>query len=186
MNQFKRVARKRAPTDELSPCRSVPAGASTTIWRMSAQTSPYVFEMLGNSSPLRLFKEDAITFGWEFLTRRSGWRRIGCVTIFRDDDEADQMRKKVGSLPADRTVRREGQLLADGDTDPWALRGITLTRVCLYRATIGRTVKAIASSRSESRSCSSIGMPRGSCILAQAQHRWVWIGTAGAVAQGAQ
>ena len=64
------------------------------------------FEMLGNFSFGDYFKEEAITWAWEFCTKvielpeEKIW-----VTIYQDDDQAfDIWNKKVG-LPAERIIR---------------------------------------------------------------------------------
>ena len=78
------------------------------------------FEMLGNFSFGDYFKEDAIRFGWEFLTQTVGLAKDRMwVTIFRDDDEADQLWKKVG-VPASRIVRcdEHDNFWQMGDTGP--------------------------------------------------------------------
>ena len=63
------------------------------------------FEMLGNFSFGDYFKEDAIQFGWEFLTQTVGLTKDRMwVTIFREDDEADRLWKKLG-VSASRIVR---------------------------------------------------------------------------------
>ncbi|MEF1211535.1 alanine--tRNA ligase, partial [Vibrio alginolyticus] len=64
------------------------------------------FEMLGNFSFGDYFKEDAISFAWEFLTEvlKLPADRL-LVTVYETDDEAfDIWNKKVG-VPADRIVR---------------------------------------------------------------------------------
>jgi alanyl-tRNA synthetase len=76
--------------------------------------------MLGNFSFGDYFKEDAIAFGWEFLTQTVGLAKDRMwVTIFRDDDEADQLWKKVG-VPAGRIVRcdEKDNFWQMGDTGP--------------------------------------------------------------------
>ena len=78
------------------------------------------FEMLGNFSFGDYFKEDAIQFGWEFLTQTVGLAKDRMwVTIFRDDDEADELWRKVG-VPASRIVRcgEKDNFWQMGDTGP--------------------------------------------------------------------
>src|SRR5207247_1845130 len=58
------------------------------------------FEMLGNFSFGNYFKEDAIRFAWDFLTRVVGLQKNKLwVTIFQDDDQAFDLWKKIG-MPA--------------------------------------------------------------------------------------
>ncbi|HXZ25886.1 MAG TPA: alanine--tRNA ligase [Nitrospiria bacterium] len=65
------------------------------------------FEMLGNFSFGDYFKAEAIDYGWELLTKRWGlpldqlW-----VTVFREDDEAEALWKKIG-VPAGRIIRKD-------------------------------------------------------------------------------
>src|SRR4026208_1348949 len=78
------------------------------------------FEMLGNFSFGDYFKEDAIRFGWEFLTQTVGLAQDRMwVPIFRDDGEADELWKKVG-VPASRIVRcsEKDNFWQMGDTRP--------------------------------------------------------------------
>ncbi|MGH2397360.1 MAG: alanine--tRNA ligase, partial [bacterium] len=64
------------------------------------------FEMLGNFSFGDYFKEDAIRFGWDFLTRVVGLPKDKLwVTIFREDDEAHGLWERMIGLPPARIVR---------------------------------------------------------------------------------
>jgi alanyl-tRNA synthetase len=125
MNQFKRVflgeetrTYKRAVTVQ----KCLRAGGKHNDLENVGYTRRHhtFFEMLGNFSFGDYFKEDAITFGWEFLTQTVGLAKDRIwVTIFRDDDEADQLWKKVG-VPAGRIVRcdEKDNFWQMGDTGP--------------------------------------------------------------------
>ncbi len=85
------------------------------------------FEMLGNFSFGDYFKQEAIRFGWEFLTRRAGLdpKRIA-ATVFRGedgipgDDEAYAIWHEQIGLPAERIHRlgKKDNFWAMGDTGP--------------------------------------------------------------------
>ena len=79
------------------------------------------FEMLGNFSFGDYFKRDAIRFGWEFLTVDMGMdpERLW-VTIFEDDDEAEQLWLAETPVPAERIERcgEKDNFWAMGDTGP--------------------------------------------------------------------
>ena len=64
------------------------------------------FEMLGNFSFGDYFKDDAIAFCWDFVTRELGVdpKRL-LVTVYHEDDEAAAHWKKVAGLPDDRIIR---------------------------------------------------------------------------------
>ncbi|MBE3637680.1 alanine--tRNA ligase [Mangrovicoccus algicola] len=64
------------------------------------------FEMLGNFSFGDYFKEEAIPFAWELLTREFGIDKSRLlVTVYHTDEEAVQIWKKVAGLPDDRIIR---------------------------------------------------------------------------------
>lgn len=64
------------------------------------------FEMLGNFSFGDYFKEDAIPFAWNLITKEFGISADRLlVTIFHTDDEAAAIWKKVAGLPDDRIIR---------------------------------------------------------------------------------
>jgi alanyl-tRNA synthetase len=79
------------------------------------------FEMLGNFSFGDYFKEDAIIFGWEFLTKTVGLPKKQLhVTIYKDDDEAEAIWKKVlgaGANPITRLGEKDN-FWSMGDTGP--------------------------------------------------------------------
>lgn len=64
------------------------------------------FEMLGNFSFGDYFKDQAITFAWELLTKDFGLAKDKLlVTIYHTDDEAASIWKKVSGLSDDRIIR---------------------------------------------------------------------------------
>src|SRR4030095_10382347 len=79
------------------------------------------FEMLGNFSFGDYFKEDAIRFAWEFLTKDLGIDASRLIaTVYTDDDDAFALWKKVAGL-TDQRILRLGETYtfwAMGDTGP--------------------------------------------------------------------
>ena len=64
------------------------------------------FEMMGNFSFGDYFKEDAIRFAWELLTRDFGIDKSKLlVTVYHTDEEAATIWKKVAGLGDDRIIR---------------------------------------------------------------------------------
>ena len=63
------------------------------------------FEMLGNFSFGDYFKEDAIRFAWDLITKDFGIDKSKLVTtVYHTDDEAYEIWEKVG-VPEDRIIR---------------------------------------------------------------------------------
>ena len=64
------------------------------------------FEMLGNFSFGDYFKERAIPYAWELLTRDFGLPKDRLlVTVYHDDDDAADLWRKVAGLPDERIIR---------------------------------------------------------------------------------
>jgi alanyl-tRNA synthetase len=79
------------------------------------------FEMLGNFSFGDYFKDGAIPFAWELITRDFGLPKDRLlVTVFAEDEEAAAIWKKVAGLPDDRIIRiaTSDNFWRMGDTGP--------------------------------------------------------------------
>ena len=64
------------------------------------------FEMLGNFSFGDYFKEDAIRYAWELLTKEFGIDKDRLlVTVYHTDDEAASIWRKVAGLSDDKIIR---------------------------------------------------------------------------------
>src|SRR5579872_1076344 len=64
------------------------------------------FEMLGNFSFGDYFKKDAIAFAWELITKDYGLPKDKLyVTVFREDDDAEELWQKVAGVPKERIFR---------------------------------------------------------------------------------
>ena len=79
------------------------------------------FEMLGNFSFGDYFKDHAIEYAWNLLTRDFGLppQKL-TVTVYYDDDEAFNLWKKISGLPEERIIRiaTSDNFWAMGDTGP--------------------------------------------------------------------
>lgn len=110
MNQFKRTflgEESRPYKRAVSVQKCLRAGGKHNDLENVGYTRRHhtFFEMLGNFSFGDYFKADAIGFGWEFLTQTVGLQKDRMwVTIFREDDDAEKLWKKIGVLPS-RIVR---------------------------------------------------------------------------------
>ncbi len=79
------------------------------------------FEMLGNFSFGDYFKDHAIEFAWNLLTRDFGLNAEKLtVTVYYDDDEAFNLWRKISGLPEARIIRiaTSDNFWAMGDTGP--------------------------------------------------------------------
>ena len=79
------------------------------------------FEMLGNFSFGDYFKDDAIDFAWELVTKEFGLAKDRLlVTVYAEDDEAAAIWKKVAGLSDDRIIRipTSDNFWSMGDTGP--------------------------------------------------------------------
>jgi len=79
------------------------------------------FEMLGNFSFGDYFKDVAIPYAWELLTKDFGLDKSRLlVTVFNEDDDAATIWKKVAGLPDERIIRiaTSDNFWRMGDTGP--------------------------------------------------------------------
>ena len=113
MNQFKNVflgLEKRPYTRATTAQRCVRAGGKHNDLENVGYTARHhtFFEMLGNFSFGDYFKQDAIHYGWEFLTSPQ-WLGLPkeklWVTVYETDDEAYNIWHKEIGIPAERIIR---------------------------------------------------------------------------------
>lgn len=79
------------------------------------------FEMLGNFSFGDYFKEDAIKFAWEFLTKELGIDKNRLlVTVYHTDEEAANLWKEIAGLTDDKIIRiaTDDNFWSMGETGP--------------------------------------------------------------------
>jgi len=79
------------------------------------------FEMLGNWSFGDYYKEEAIAWAWELLTKEWGLPKDKLyATVFRNDDEAEGLWPRISGLPAERVQRfdEKDNFWEMGDTGP--------------------------------------------------------------------
>jgi alanyl-tRNA synthetase len=79
------------------------------------------FEMLGNFSFGDYFKDDAIRFAWDLITKDFGIdKKRLLVTVYADDDEAFGLWKKIAGLPEEKIIRiaTNANFWSMGDTGP--------------------------------------------------------------------
>jgi len=79
------------------------------------------FEMMGNFSFGDYFKQEAISFAWEFLTGELGLPKEALyATIYDDDNEARDLWLELTEIPEERIIRlgEKDNFWAMGDTGP--------------------------------------------------------------------
>jgi len=126
MNQFKDTflgRETRSYTRATTSQKVVRAGGKHNDLENVGVTSRHhtFFEMLGNFSFGDYFKEEAIKFGWEFLTKEMGLPAEKMfVSVYNDDEEAAQIWRDVIGLDAKDIEYRDEKdnFWAMGDTGP--------------------------------------------------------------------
>src|SRR5579884_2041290 len=111
MNQFKDVFTGLEKRDYSRACSSqkcVRAGGKHNDLDNVGYTRRHhtFFEMLGNFSFGDYFKKEAIDFAWELVTKEFGLDKDRLyVTVFREDDDAEELWQKVAGVPKSRIFR---------------------------------------------------------------------------------
>jgi alanyl-tRNA synthetase len=111
MNQFKDVflgQEKRDYTRAASSQKCVRAGGKHNDLENVGYTRRHhtFFEMLGNFSFGDYFKAEAIDYAWDLITKEYGLPKDKLyVTVFREDDEAEELWQKVTGIPKSRIFR---------------------------------------------------------------------------------
>lgn len=126
MVQFKDVFKgieKKAYTRAATSQKCVRAGGKHNDLENVGYTARHhtFFEMLGNFSFGDYFKEEAIEFSWNLITKDFGVSRDRLViTVYIDDDEAARLWKKIAGIPDEKILRIAGSdnFWAAGDTGP--------------------------------------------------------------------
>jgi len=126
MVQFKRIftgEERREYVRATTSQKCVRAGGKHNDLENVGRTARHhtFFEMLGNFSFGDYFKEQAIHYAWELLTKDFGLDKGRMIaTVFTDDDEAFGLWQKIAGLPQDRVLRlgEKDNFWAMGDTGP--------------------------------------------------------------------
>src|SRR6202521_1618867 len=111
MNQFKEVFLGQEKSDYSRATTSqkcVRAGGKHNDLENVGYTRRHhtFFEMLGNFSFGDYFKADAIRYAWELVTEVYGLSKDRLyITVFREDDEAEELWQSVAGVPKSRIFR---------------------------------------------------------------------------------
>jgi len=116
-------AEKRSYTRATSAQRCVRAGGKHNDLENVGYTARHhtFFEMMGNFSFGDYFKEEAIVFAWDFLTKVLGIPEEKLtVTVFDEDDESEKFWIEQVGVPAERVIRigAKDNFWSMGDTGP--------------------------------------------------------------------
>src|SRR5277367_3380410 len=124
MVQFKNLftgAEKRSYTRATTVQKCVRAGGKHNDLDNVGYTARHhtFFEMLGNFSFGDYFKEEAISFAWDYVGKTGGLspERLW-VTVYPSDDEARGLWRKISGLPESRIIGHESNLWAMGPLGP--------------------------------------------------------------------
>ncbi len=126
MNQFKDIFLGQEKRDYLRATTSqkcVRAGGKHNDLDNVGYTRRHhtFFEMLGNFSFGDYFKREAIDFAWELITKEYGLAKDKLyVTVFREDDDAENLWQEVTGIPKSRIFRldEKDNFWQMGDTGP--------------------------------------------------------------------
>ena len=126
MNQFKDVflgQETRDYTRAASSQKCVRAGGKHNDLDNVGYTRRHhtFFEMLGNFSFGDYFQKDAIAYAWELITKGYGLPKDRLyITVFREDDDAEQLWQEVAGVPKDRIFRldEDDNFWQMGETGP--------------------------------------------------------------------
>lgn len=126
MVQFKDVftgKEKRSYTRAATSQRCLRAGGKHNDLENVGHTARHhtFFEMLGNFSFGDYFKEQAIFYAWEFVTKNLSLPKEKlCVTVFSEDDEAYGLWRRIAGLSAEKIIRisTSDNFWSMGDTGP--------------------------------------------------------------------
>ncbi len=126
MNQFKNVflgLEKRDYKTATSSQKCLRAGGKHNDLENVGFTARHhtFFEMLGNFSFGDYFKEEAIAYAWEYVTKTLGLDPDRLyATVFREDDDAERLWKKIAPELGGRVLRfgEHDNFWSMGDTGP--------------------------------------------------------------------
>ena len=126
MNQFKDIflgLERRDYSRAASSQKCVRAGGKHNDLENVGYTRRHhtFFEMLGNFSFGDYFKADAIDFAWNLITKEFGLPKDRLYfTVFREDDEAEELWQSVAGVPKSRIFRldEEDNFWQMGETGP--------------------------------------------------------------------